>query len=114
MLDAVLTAPAPHSGVAPIMFGDEFRVRAARNRLRFAGGAHFERLPFPSAPTGIFDAQLKIDMIDLVFHRQGEVVFAVKRARDDGDRPTRYQFTNKDHAASPGVGGFFSNVKAEI
>ena len=66
MFDPVFTASRPHTGIAPMMFGDEFGVRTSGNGLRLAAGAHLERFPFSAAPPGILDTDRKIDMFDVV------------------------------------------------
>src|SRR5205085_3940871 len=67
-----------------------------------------------SASPGVFHAQLKIDMIDLMLHRQCDVVFSIERARDQSDRAARNQLANKDNAAPPSVRGFFSHIEAKV
>src|SRR3981081_3234217 len=114
MFDTVLAAPSPHTGVAPIMFGDEIAVRAGRNNLWFAARAHLERFPFAAASPRIFHAQSKIDMFDLVLHRKREIIFSIKRASDQRDSATRNQFAHKDHPASPRVDGFLADVEAQV
>ena len=114
MFDPVLTAPSAHTGVAPIMFGDEIGVRASRNNLWFAARRHLERFPFAAASPRILNAQSKIDMFDLVLHREREIIFSIKCAGDQGDGATRNQFAHKDHAASPRVGGFLAHVEAQV
>src|SRR3981081_3525079 len=101
MFDTVLAAPSAHTGITPIMFGDEIGVRAGRNNLWFAARAHLERFPFTAASPRIFHAQSKIDMFDLVFHRKGEIIFSVKWAGDQSDGAARNQFAQKDQPAPP-------------
>jgi hypothetical protein len=114
MLHPIFAATSSDACVTPIMFGDEFSVRAGRNNLRFAARAHLERFPFRSASPGIFHIQSKIDMFDVVLHRNCEIRLAVKCARDKCDRAFGYEFAHEDDAASPRVRGFLSHVKAKI
>ncbi len=53
-------------------------------------------------------------MLNLVLHRQREVLFSVKCTRDQSDRAARHQFANEDDATAPGVGGFFAHIKAQV
>ena len=53
-------------------------------------------------------------MLDVVFHRQCEIVFSVENARNRGDRATRNQLASEDNATPPGVRRFFADVKAKI
>src|SRR2546423_15004138 len=53
-------------------------------------------------------------MVDSMLHRQREIAFAVKGARDEGDGPTRNELTNKNNAAPPRIGRFLADVKAQI
>ncbi len=96
------------------MFGDEFGVRTGRNCLRFAARTHLKRFPFRSASPRILDLQLKIDMFDVVFHRQREIRLAVKSARHERDGAFGHEFAHKNHAAPPRVRRFFANVKPQI
>src|SRR5262249_7719881 len=114
MFDAVFATAAAKTGVAPVMFGDEFRVRAGGNRLRLADSAHLERFPFSPPAPGICNAQVCIEMIDLMFHWQGDVVFAVKRACDERDRAFWNQFANEDDAAPPHVGRFLADGESQV
>src|SRR5580698_2654096 len=47
-------------------------------------------------------------------HRQGEIVFVVKRSRDKRDGPARDQFLDKNHAAPPAVVRFAADIKTQI
>src|SRR4030088_1420320 len=114
MFDRVLTAPSAHTGITPIMFGDEIGVRAGRNNLWFAARTHLERFPFTAASPRIFHAQSKIDMFDLVLHRKREIICWIKCAGDQRDGATRNQCAHKDHAAPPSVRGFLANVEAQV
>ena len=76
--------------------------------------AHFKRFPVAAASPGIFHVQLEIDMFDVVLHRQREIAFPVKCARNEGDGAARNQFANEDHATPPRVRGFFPHVEAQI
>src|SRR5439155_5796229 len=114
MFDAVFAATTAETGVAPVVLGDEFGVRAGRSGLRFAARAHFKRFPFRTAAPRIRDLHSKIGMFDLVFHRHGQVWLAVKRARDRSDGALRDKFADKDDTASPRVRRFPPNVEAQI
>src|SRR5437879_4070536 len=114
MFDPIFAATGAHTGVAPIMFGDELLVRPGRNILRFASRSHRKRFPLRTASPGIRHFYSKIDMFDFVFHWQREIVFAVKRACDERDGPARNEFANEDNAASPGVGRFLADVETQI
>ena len=80
MFHAVFAAAVPHTSVAPIVFRDKLSVRTGGDRLRFAGCSHLEKFPFLPAPPRIFDTQAVIDVLYVVFHREGEIAFAVKCA----------------------------------
>ena len=53
-------------------------------------------------------------MFDVVLHRQREIAFPVKCARNERDGAARNQFANEDDAASPRIRGFFPHVEAQI
>ncbi|HWX15263.1 MAG TPA: hypothetical protein VNY07_01630, partial [Chthoniobacterales bacterium] len=62
----------------------------------------------------ILDLQPKIDMFDVVLHRDCEIRLAVERASDECDRAFGHEFAHKNYAASPRVRGFFANIKPQI
>ena len=55
-----------------------------------------------------------IDVLDVVFHREGEVRLAVKCAGNEGNRAAWHKFADENYTAAPGVSRFFSNVEAQI
>src|SRR5436309_5695220 len=125
MFDAVLAgAFAPPSlssygvtstrGVAPIMFGDELFVRTECGRLRLAVRVHGEMFPFIAAAPLVFHSHNSVSVFHFAAHREGEIRLAVEDAGGDGDGDFGDEFTDENDAASPGVGGFFAHVKAQI
>ena len=114
MFDPIFTASRPHTGIAPIMFGDEFFVRTERVRLRFAVRVHGEMFPFIAAAPLVFRSHNSIFVFHFAAHREGHIRLAVENARGDGDGDFGDEFADENDAASPGVGGFFAHVKAQI
>ena len=53
-------------------------------------------------------------MFDFVFHRQGEIIFPVTRARDERDRAAGHKLANENDTAPPSVGRFSPHVKTQI
>src|SRR5256885_156127 len=53
-------------------------------------------------------------MIDVVFHRQRDIVFSIEHARDRRDCAPRDQLANEYNAAPPGISGFLTDVKAQV
>ena len=84
------------------------------NYLRVADRAHFQRFPLSTPAPGILHPQFTVDMIDLMLHRQGDVIFAVKSPRNESNRPTRHKLANKNHAPSPGIRRFLSNIESQV
>src|SRR6266446_10726274 len=125
MFDAILAdAFAPPSlssygvtsprGVAPVMFGDEFFVRTERASLRFAVRIHGEMFPFIAAAPLVFHSHNSVSVFNFAAHREGKIRLAVEDARGDGNGDFGDEFADENDAASPGVGGFFAYVKAQI
>ena len=101
-------------GVAPVMFGDELFVRTECARLRFAVRVHGEMFPFIAAAPLVFHSHNSVSVFYFAAHREGEIRFAVENARGDGNGDFGDEFADENDAASPGVGGFFAHVKAQI
>ena len=76
--------------------------------------AHFKPFPVAAASPGIFHAQSKIDVLDVVLHRQRGIAFPVKSARNQRDGAARNQFANEDDTTSPHIRGFFPHIEAQI
>src|SRR5437016_14577157 len=114
MFDEVLAGAFATCGVAPIMLGNELFVRTECARLRFAVRVHGEMFPFIAAAPLVFRAHNSIFVFHFAAHREGEIRFAVENARSDGDSDFGDEFANENDAASPGGGGFFAHVKAQI
>src|SRR5437588_2494796 len=112
MFDAVLARAFATRGVAPIMFGNELFVRTGR--LRFAVRGHSEMFPFIAAAPLVFHSHNSVSVFHFAAHREGEIRLAVEDARGDGDGDFGDEFADENDAASPGVGGFFAHVKAQI
>ena len=55
-----------------------------------------------------------IAVIDVVFHREREIVLSMEDAGDQSDRASRHELANKDHTTSPSVGRFFSDIKSQV
>src|SRR5947207_15352544 len=53
-------------------------------------------------------------MFDLVLHRQRDIAFPVKSARNQRDGAAGNQFANEDDTASPRIRGLFPHVEAQI
>ena len=114
MFDAVLAGALATRGVAPIMFGNELFVRTECARLRFAVRVHGEMFPFIAAAPLVFRSHNSVFVFYFAAHREGHIRFAVENARGDGDGDFGDEFADENDAASPGVGGFFAHVKAQI
>lgn len=82
--------------------------------MGLAARAHFKRFPVAAASPGIFHVQFEIEVFDVVLHRQREIAFPVKCARNECDGTARNHFANEDDAASPRIRGFFPHVEAQI
>src|SRR5437764_2413013 len=114
MFDEVLARAFATRGVTPIMFGNELFVRTEGARLRFAVRVHGEMFPFIAAAPLVFRAHNSIFVFHFAAHREGEIRFAVENARSDGDGDFGDEFADENDAASPGVGGFFAHINAQI
>src|SRR6266496_2725473 len=53
-------------------------------------------------------------MFDFVFHRQGDIVFAVTCARDERDRAARDKFADENYTTSPRVRRFSPHIETQI
>src|SRR5437667_3593521 len=53
-------------------------------------------------------------MLDFVFHRHGEIIFAVAGARDERDRAAGDKLADENYTAPPGVGRFSPHVETQI
>src|SRR5207248_7022024 len=118
MFDPVLAGAFAPRGVAPVMFGDELFVRTERASFCFAARLHREMLPFIAAAPLVFHSHNSVFVFHCAAHREGQIRFAVKNARGDGDRDFGDEFADENDAASPGAGcephGLFAHVKAQI
>src|SRR6266850_1119967 len=90
MLNLTFAATCAASGITPVVFGDEFLVRA------------------------VFDMDPRRCEIDFVAHGQRNVGLAVHRSRDEGDSPPGDYLTDEDHTAPPAVGCVAADVESEI
>jgi hypothetical protein len=114
MFDAVFAAFFPASGVAPIMFGNEFLVRSLRGALRLTGRCHGERFPTPPAPPLILGKKAAPFVFEDVAHGQRQIRLSVKDPCNERDSSTRHQLADEDHATAPFLCAFSPNIKAEI
>ena len=70
--------------------------------------------PFIAAAPLVFHSHNSVSVFHFAAHREGEIRLAVEDARGDGDGDFGDEFADENDAASPGVGGFFAHVKAQI
>jgi len=82
--------------------------------LRFTGCGHPEKFPFLTASPGIFDAQASIDMLNVVFHWEGEIALSVKRSSNESNRTARHKLADENDTASPGVSRLSPHVETQI
>ena len=82
--------------------------------MRFAVRVHREMFPFIAAVPLVFRSHNSIFVFHFAAHREGQIRFAVENARGDGDGDFGDEFADENDAASPGVGGFFAHIKAQI
>jgi hypothetical protein len=53
-------------------------------------------------------------VFDFMLHRNGNIIFPVKFARNEGDCATRHKFPDENHAAPPCVRRFSPHVETQI
>src|SRR4029450_288317 len=53
-------------------------------------------------------------MFDFMLHREGNIIFSVKRPRYESDCATRHKFSNENHATPPCVRRFSPDVETQI
>src|SRR6266545_4115615 len=114
MFYAIFAATVPHTGVAPVMFGNKFGMRTGGNRLRFAGCAHLEKFPLLSASPAVLDAQFSIDVLYIVLHRESEVALSIKCTGNEGNRTAWHKLADENYTTSPGVSRLSSHVETQI
>src|SRR5687768_17811958 len=101
MLDTVFTAARAPRRVAPVMFGNEFLVRALRGGLRLAARRHGQRFPAPAPAPLILRKEATVFVLEIMPHRQGRIGLAIKCASHNGDRRPRHQLAYENDAAPP-------------
>jgi hypothetical protein len=53
-------------------------------------------------------------VFDFVFHRYGEIIFPVTRARDERDRAPRDKLADENHTAPPHIRRSSSHIETQI
>ena len=119
MFDAVFERRAiALSGVAPVMFGDEFGFRSGDERLRRPCDSCREFAPTPRPfPRVTHRALIRIGCgrkLDLAPHRQRDVLLVVSPARDECDRRTRHNLFDEDHPASQFVARMMPHIEPQV